>query len=140
MIKYVTYICLLITVFFVGFGVCNAKPLSSETSFYVKILDEEDTVNADCEGVLGDINDESSVAHLLQEIFDIMKIASPVLVFIFSVLDFFGAVASQDKDRLIKAIKNTFIRVIVGLLVFTLPILCDFLFNLTGMYSTCGVR
>lgn len=139
--KYVTYVCLLISIFFIGLSVVNAKPLSSENSFYVaQVLDGEDSGDATCEGVLGDINDESSVAHLLQEIFDIMKIASPVLVLVFSILDFLGAVASQDKDRLIKAVKNTFIRVIVGLLVFTVPFLCDFLFELTGMYSTCGVQ
>lgn len=136
MIKYFTYTILLVFIFFVGLGVVSAKPLSlvePETS--IRLEGE-----ATCEGVLGSKDDSSSVAYLLQEIFDIMKIASPVLVLVFSILDFLGAVASQDKDRLIKAVKNTFIRVIVGLLVFTIPFLCNFLFELTGMYSTCGVQ
>ncbi len=144
MIKYLTYTVLLIFVFFAFFGVVSAKPLlSGENSLYIReVFDEEEEaeVLATCEGVLGDKNDENSVAYLLQEIFDILKIASPVLVLIFSLLDFMGAVASQDKDRLTKAVKHTFIRVIVGLLVFTIPILCDFFFELTGMYSTCGIQ
>ena len=144
MIKYLTYKVLLIFVFFAFFGVVSAKPLlSGENSLYIReVFDEEEEaeVLATCEGVLGDKNDENSVAYLLQEIFDILKIASPVLVLIFSLLDFMGAVASQDKDRLTKAVKHTFIRVIVGLLVFTIPILCDFFFELTGMYSTCGIQ
>lgn len=141
MTKYFTYICLLLSMFFIGLGVVNAMPLSEENSFYVgQLLDGENEGNATCEGVLGDVNDESSTAYLLQEIFDIMKIASPVLVLVFSILDFIGAVASQDKDRLTKATKHTFIRVIVGLIVFVIPFICDFIFNLTGMYSTCGIQ
>lgn len=146
MMKYLTYIFLLVFIFFVSLGVVSAKPLSypENSSFVREVFDEgeEDSeeVSATCEGVLGDINDENSVAHLLQEIFDIMKIASPVLVLVFSILDFVGAVASQDKDRLLKAVKNTFLRVIIGLIVFVIPFLCDFFFNLTGMYSTCGIK
>lgn len=147
MMKYLTYIFLLVFIFFVSFGIVSAKPLSyPENSFDVREVfvegeeDSESEVPATCEGVLGDINDENSVAHLLQEIFDIMKIASPVLVLVFSIIDFVGAVASQDKDRLMKAIKNTFFRGIIGLIVFVIPFLCDFFFNLTGMYSTCGIK
>lgn len=146
MIKYLTYASLLIFVFFAFFGIVNAKPLFNEKNYYNvrEIFDDEEQVDKEvsptCEGVLGDKNDENSVAFLLQEIFDILKIASPVLVLIFSLFDFMGAVASQDKDRLIKAVKNTFIRGIVGLIVFVVPVLCDFFFELTGMYSTCGIQ
>lgn len=146
MIKYLTYTGLLIFVFFAFFGVVGAKPLSSgENSFTIREIfvegeEEKAEVPATCEGVLGDKNDEESVAYLLQEIFDILKIGSPVLVLVFSLLDFMGAVTSQDKDRLTKAVKNTFIRGIVGLIVFVIPVLCDFFFELTGMYSTCGIQ
>lgn len=147
MIKYLTYISLFVFVFFAFFGIVSAKPLlDGENSLYIReVFDEDETeeeaeVSPTCEGVLGDVNDENSVAHLLQSIFDIMKIASPVLVLVFSILDFVDAVASQDKDRLLKAVKNTFFRVIIGLIVFVIPFLCDFFFELTGMYSTCGVK
>lgn len=146
MMKNFTYVCLLVFVFFIGFGIVNAKSLViSENSFYVREVfvegtEEKPEIDPTCDGVLGDKNDESSVAYLLQEIFDILKIASPILVLVFSIIDFFGAVASQDKDRLKKAIKQTFIRVIVGLIVFVIPFICDFFFDLTGMYSTCGIQ
>lgn len=145
MIKYLTYTVLLIFVFFAFFGVVSAKPLlNEENSLYVREVfvegEEEAEVPATCEGVLGDKNDEESIAYLLQEIFDILKIGSPVLVLVFSLLDFMGAVTSQDKDRLTKAVKNTFIRGIVGLIVFVIPVLCNFFFELTGMYSTCGIQ
>lgn len=145
MIKYLTYISLFVFVFFAFFGVVSAKPLlNEENSLYVREVfvegEEEAEVPATCEGVLGDKNDEESIAYLLQEIFDILKIGSPVLVLVFSLLDFMGAVTSQDKDRLTKAVKNTFIRGIVGLIVFVIPVLCDFFFELTGMYSTCGIQ
>lgn len=93
-----------------------------------------------CEGVLGSPTDEASTAYLLQQIFTVMKFAAPVLVLAFSVMDFIKAVTSQDKDMLAKATKRTLIRFIIGLIVFVVPYILDFAFELFGWYGTCGIK
>lgn len=97
-------------------------------------------LDAGCDAILGDPNASDSVAHLLQEVFTVIKFLAPVMVLAFSAIDFIKATASQDKDILQKAIKNSIIRLIVGLLVMVLPTLINFVFELIGWYGTCGVK
>lgn len=92
-----------------------------------------------CNEVLGSPTDPESTYVLLQQVFTVMKFAAPVLVLAFSVIEFMKAVASQDKEILQKAIKHTVIRGICGLLVFMVPIIFDFIFELLGWYGTCGI-
>ena len=93
----------------------------------------------ECDALFGDPNDEDSVAHFLQEIFNVFKFLAPLLCIILSVIEFIKAVGSQDKDALMKAIKRTGIRIILAIVLFFIPTLINFLFPLLGWYGTCGV-
>lgn len=92
-----------------------------------------------CNEVLGSPTDPESTYVLLQQVFTVMKFAAPLLVLIFSIIEFMKAVASQDKDILQKAIKHTVIRGICGVIVFMVPLVFDFVFELLGWYGTCGI-
>lgn len=96
--------------------------------------------NGNCNSVLGSVQDPESVAYLLQQIFSVIKFITPVMVLGFCSMDFIKATASQDKDLLQKAIKTSITRLIVGLIVFMLPVLINFVFDLLGWYGTCGVK
>lgn len=92
-----------------------------------------------CDALFGDPEDEDSVAHFLQELFDVFKFLGPLLCIVLSVMEFLKAVTSQDKDALMKAMKRTGIRIVLALILFFLPTLINFLFPLLGWYGTCGV-
>ncbi len=99
-----------------------------------------------CEGLFGDVNKSvnsdgsRSVAYILNKIFDIFKIAAPILVIVLSAVGFLMALLSQDNDALKKESKNFMIRLILAISLFLLPMVLQFLLNIIGQTSPfCGV-
>ena len=105
---------------------------------YIYKLDpvEEDL---DCDGLFGNPNEEGTVAHFMNDIFEIMKWVAPLLCLAFSVVEFVKAAASQDKEALNKAFSKTIKRIVLALVMFFLPKLINVIFPLIGFYGTCGV-
>ena len=115
--------------FFVGtFFVLNLTTVNAASMF--SLLD----VASECSEVI-----DAEVYEFLQQIFDVIKYAGPLLCLVFSVIDFVKAAASQDKDALTKAGKTTGKRVVYALILFFIPTLIDFLFPLLGWVGTCGI-
>ena len=114
-------------------------------SFLVENVSAADIVLAStnnqetCDYVLGPINDKNSLAHFLQDVFNLIKYAGPVLCIALSVIEFIKAIASQDKDALIKATQRTLKRLIYALILFFIPGLINFFFELLGWTGTCGI-
>lgn len=99
-------------------------------------------VEDECTGdnsILGDPDQDGTVAQFLEQILTIMQYAGPVLCLVLSVADFVKAAASQDKDALTKAAKTTGKRIALAMILFFIPVLIDFLFPLLGWYGTCGI-
>lgn len=120
---------LFLFLFIIGtFFVLNITEVSASPLIYA--LD----VAAECEEII-----DAEVYNFLQQIFNVIKYAGPILCLIFSIIDFVKAAASQDKDALAKAGKNTGKRVIYALILFFVPTLIDFLFPLLGWVGTCGI-
>ena len=59
---------------------------------------------------------DAEVYAFLQQIFNIMKYAGPILCLVLSISDFVKATASQDKDALSKATKTTGKRIVYALI------------------------
>ena len=115
--------------FFVGtFFVLNLTTVNAASMF--SLLD----VASECTEVI-----DAEVYEFLQQIFDVIKYAGPLLCLVFSVIDFVKAAASQDKDALTKAGKTTGKRVVYALILFFIPTLINFLFPLLGWVGTCGI-
>ncbi len=96
-----------------------------------------------CVGVLGNkVNGEyesGSVGALLQQIFDYMKMAAVILVFVFSVIDYAKAIAAQNADAFKKANVNLLKRIIFGIVFFLIPTLVNLILSVIDS-STCGIQ
>ena len=76
----------------------------------------------------------------LQDVFNVMKYAGPILCLALSTMDFIKAAASQDKEALKKAAQTSIKRLILAMILFFLPLLIDKLFPLFGWNGTCGIK
>lgn len=104
------------------------------------------TVNSnglDCESMLGNPKDnvKKPPAFYLQTIFDLMKYAAIIILIVFSVMDFMGAVTSQDDNAIKKATSKLMIRIVLCIVLFVFPIILELIFQLIDVYSptTCGI-
>ena len=70
------------------------------------------------------------LAAWLIKILKIIRYIIPVLVIILSVLDYIGAVASADDDAMKKATKKFTKRIIASVVIFLLPVILQFLFDI----------
>lgn len=79
--------------------------------------------------------------NTLQELFTMIKIATPALVVILSTIDYLGAIAKSDDNEIKKATNRTIRRVIIGLLIFFLPFLLDIIFDVFDLtdVSRCQI-
>jgi len=118
----------LILFFFGTFFVLNVADVNAASVVY--LLDEA----SECSDII-----DAEVWSFLQQVFDIIKYAGPLLCLVLSTADFVKAAASQDKDALVKATKTTGKRVVYALILFFVPTLINFLFPLLGWVGTCGI-
>lgn len=104
------------------------------------MLDNFNT-DQDCSGVLGSVDDEDSVAWLLQTILNFARIIGPVIVVILSSIDFAKVIVTSDDDAMSKTKKKLAQRLILIALLFFVPTLASVLLNIFGITSdpTCGI-
>lgn len=82
----------------------------------------------------------ASQKELLQEIFTIIRIATPCLVVILVIKDFAQAVMAQKDDEIKKAQATAVKRLVVGVIIFLIPTVINVILNLIGNnLSTCGI-
>ena len=89
----------------------------------------------DCSGLLGDPNDENSVAWLINEILNYLKVIGPFLILILSSIEFVRAILTSDDESLAKAQKNLISRLILAAALFLLPTLISVILNVFGITS-----
>lgn len=93
------------------------------------------------ESVLGDVNDEDSVAWLLQKILNYIKILGPSLAVICSALDFTKAIVSSNNDSMKKTQQKLINRIIAVALLFLIPTLTEVVLEMVGITcSTAGLK
>lgn len=91
--------------------------------------------NDNCNGIM-----DPEVLEFLQGLFDIFKYGGPLLCVVLTIIDFTKTVASQDKDSFTKTIKKTGKRIVLALLLFFIPSLINFVFDILGWSAgTCGI-
>ena len=83
---------------------------------------------------------DPEVVKFLQQIFNVFKYLAPILVLVFSTMDFVKAAASQDKEALKKASKTALKRALLAILLFIIPTLLNYLFRLLGFSGTCDIQ
>ncbi len=133
MYKKILFMFLIVFGMYFLIGIERVEAYSSDVIYS---LSEEQ----DCNSLLGDPKKDGTFANFLQQIFTIMGYVAPLLCLVLSIFEFVKATASQDKDALMKATKNTVKRIILAIILFFLPTLINFLFPLLGWYGTCGIQ
>lgn len=108
------------------------------------LMDDYDQ-EQDCEGsnsILGDPNDENSVAWLLQQVLNYIKIIGPLLVVVLSSIDFVQVIVKSDDDAMKKAQKKLIYRLILAASLFFIPLLVQVMLDLFGITAnpTCGLK
>ena len=123
----------------------NTYSLDFNNNFIIHKLDDNVTdsynKNQNCNGLLGDPNDEDSVAWLLQTILNYLRVLGPILVVVLSSVDFAKVIVNGDDEKFSKAKKTLFRRLIIVALLFLVPTIVSVLLNLFGITSnpTCGI-
>ena len=94
-----------------------------------------------CDSLLGDPTKDDSVAWLIQEALNILKVLGPIIVLVLSGFDFVKVILSGDEKAMKEAQKKLGVRLILVACLFALPSivmwLLDF-FHFTN--STCGIN
>lgn len=94
------------------------------------------------EPLLGRVDDEKSVAWLLQQVFNVIKIVGPVVVIVLSSIDFAQVIIKNDDEAMAKAQKKLIIRLILAASLFFIPMLVELALNIFGLTgtSTGGIK
>ena len=116
-------------------GSTNASDVSEPQVGKINVNIDWNTDNG-CKSYLGSTDNKGQPAYYLQFVFNLMKYAAIVLLFVLSIIDFAKATASSSDDALKKALKTTVKRLIIAVIIFLLPILIKFVFELLGIYSS----
>ena len=143
--------------FFAFFPVCaGAKTISEPIVFATKTSIQDWTTDItdfnkdygkdqNCTGkdsILGDPNDEDSVAWLLDKILTYVTIIGMVIVVVLSSIDFLKVIAKSDDEEMAKATKRLIIRLLLAALLFFVPTITNAMLDIFGLTSesTCGIH
>lgn len=141
--KKVSVIISLFFVFTVMFPIqVEARNVDSYINYgIIKSMDTEMECTGD-EGILGDVNNEDSVAWLLQKILNYIKILGPTIAIVLGSLDFAKAIIASDEENMKKSQKRFINRLIAAMLLFFVPLLVQIMLELFDITSniTCGIK
>lgn len=92
--------------------------------------------------LLGDPNDDNSVAWLLDKILTYVTLVGMILVVMLSSVDFLKVIGKSDDESMAKAVKRLALRLIFAGLLFFVPTLTNAILDLFGLTSesTCGIH
>lgn len=120
----------------------EARNIDSHINYItIKSMDNKMECTGD-EGILGDVNDEDSVAWLLQKILNYMKILGPTITIILGSIDFTKAIITSDEESMKKSQKKFINRLLSALALFFVPLLVQIMLDLFDITSnvTCGIK
>lgn len=100
---------------------------ASDDPDYEKPDTDISTGETTCKGLFS-----GQFGEILGELYDLIKFAVPILIIGLSIIDYVKAVASHNQDDVKKTTGKLIKRLIIGLIVFLLPTLIEFLLGLAG--------
>ena len=83
--------------------------------------------------LLGDPEDEDSVAWLVYLILNIIKVAGPILVILLSSVDFILVIVKSDNEAFAKAQKKLITRLVLAILLFLVPVIVQVILEVFGI-------
>ncbi|MBQ6135542.1 MAG: hypothetical protein IJI60_04425 [Bacilli bacterium] len=119
------------------FGIISilCLPIVTQAKTAIPILACENTL-------LGSTANQKSVAWLIQEVLNIIKVVGPILVAVLSGVEFVQVIAKGDDEAMGKAQKKLVTRLILIALLFLLPVIVETLLKIFGLMtdSVCGLN
>lgn len=83
----------------------------------------------------------NSFGNFLFEAYKLIKFAVPILIIGLSIVDFIKALSSQDESEVKKASSKLVKRLVIGVLIFVLPMIIEYLLGLAGIkWGTCDIK
>ena len=151
--KYVIYILLICVLLGISMIHVSAEPMVDDpfekNGFDEVVVDPDNSNNEsntstyrDCPIFIDNATQQpNDFYYMIQDLFNLIKIAAPALVIILSLIDYLGAIAKSNDDEVKKANKRTIKRVAIGLAIFFLPFILDIVFEIFGLVdaSRCGI-
>ena len=118
----------------------NAKTIEQETQGWLDDYNQDQNCSGG-QSILGDPNDENSVAWLLQQILNYIRIIGPILVVVLSSVDFAVVIVKNDDDSLGKAKKKLINRLLLVAALFLVPTVVTAILDIFGITGegTCGI-
>lgn len=98
--------------------------------------DPNANINAMCAKLRTHDGESESFMDLFEKYWNIVLIVVPILMILFTSIEYLKAVTSNDQDLIQKATNNTIKRLIASLLIFALPVIIRIIFGLFGL-SAC---
>lgn len=96
-------------------------------------LNDYDKKNIKCNTILGNPKDKDSVAWLLQQILNYLKVIGPMVVIVMSAMDFSKAIIQSDDEIMQKAQKKLILRLVLTVALFFIPTLVTVLLGIFGL-------
>lgn len=94
------------------------------------------TTDLDCDGIF-----TGRLGQFLMEAWKLIKFAVPILIIAFAIVDFIKAMSSHDEAEVKKAANKLVKRLVIGVLVFVLPTIIEYVLGLAGIeFGTCGIK
>lgn len=124
-----------------AFGEPKEKSPTEDYEDWLEDYDEDQKCSGD-DSLLGNPADEDSVAWLLQQILNYLKVLGPMIVVIMSSIDFAMAIIQSDDDHMAKAQKKLIYRLILAAALFFIPTLVTVILRIFGITSDplCGLE
>ncbi len=122
LMKYLPFLCLII--------ICSISTVYAASE-------------AECNGIFGDPNKKGTIAELLSDILNIIRWGGPILVILLGTIDIFTAVISSNEDGMKKAQKRFVSRVILGVCLFLIPTIINFIIDVASSalgYDACSFK
>ena len=119
----------------------NNKNNGTDTSKWNEGYNQPQNCSGD-NSILGNVNDPNSVAWLLQQVLNYLKVLGPILVVVLSSVEFAKVIINSDDEAMAKAQKKLITRIILAACLFFIPTLVQAALDLFGFTSdaTCGIE
>lgn len=114
----------------------------SEALNNINLSDNSVQKITDCTSLLGNPETEGTPAFYLVKAFEVVKYVAIILLIVLTIIDFVGAVASQDNDVIMKTAKKAGIRAMLCVIIFLLPMLIQFVLKYVSdrAIDLCGIK
>ncbi len=116
-------------------GSSSNESTSSTPSEVGSILDFSMENEEECSSYLGSIAKSTDPAYYLHFAFNLMKYAAILILFALTVVDFFQSATSDKEDSIKKAFYKAIKRLIIVVIIFFIPIIVEFIFELFGIIT-----